>query len=77
MRGSEGQRRASWLWGLTSREYIIIARANGISTPRPRAYGPEGWLACMVMGHVAGSSGCFNLGCGQLLSHGSTSHSGI
>ena len=76
-RESEGQRKASCLWGLTAREYIVIARASDISARRPRARSPEGWFACMVMGHVAGSTSCFPLGCGQLLSQGNTSHSGI
>lgn len=77
VRESEGQRKASCLWGLTAREYFVIARASDISARRPTAQSPEGWFACMVMGHVAGSASCFRLGCGQLLSQGNTSHSGI
>ena len=61
VRGSESQRRASSLWGLTSREYLIIARANGISAPRPWVCIPNSWLA-PGDGAVAGSTGALTRG---------------
>lgn len=53
VRGSESQRRVSCL---TSREYIIIARANGIAAPRPWVYSPDSWLTCRAMRLVTGST---------------------
>lgn len=74
MRGSEGQRRASCLWGLTRvSTSLLIERMAFLLAD----LGLAALKACMAMGHVAGSAGHFNVGCGQLLSQGSSSHSGI
>lgn len=74
VRGIEDQWRASSLWGLTVVSTSLLTEQMTFLLTDLGLAAVGGFT---VMGHVAGSSGHFDLWCGQLLSQGSSSHSGI